>query len=280
MWIVAVSDFTTTNWAWNTIWEWWLKLKKSFLVTQEMKDEVWGITSYHDFIGKYKTVKWELHKKYINWKKFLNNIEKELKLKYHWKSDPVEYLLYLYSIKTEWLSVADIEIRVGHLWYWKHDETFRRFFVDILWWALRESNDRTEHNLKKARATKNTNWFIGLNDTRQDDAIENFKIAFQNILDLKENELDFITEDIIIDNNEMNKLRFKRDKILYLLSKIFNLKIIVVIQKIILINEGWVWHGAIAKWFQKIIDDIWYGQYFKISKSDIRHIINKNESII
>lgn len=238
-------------------------LNNEQIVYEDIVKGINWIRSTEEFIESYKTKKWTIHKKYQHRLEFLYRIKRNIQETSQWSIDPIKYLAYLYY--AEWYSVNDIHRKFCELWEYENDETLRKFLVNILFWKLREANDRTETSKRKSITSKNVFAILEANKSKQEEA----KLWAKKIL-----------RDIIgswfereISQEYIDSLSTKKEKILYVLKFIFvrnDKEIIDIIKRINSFNK--YWYSAIALALQELLveRDI---KGFVISKHDIRHII-------
>lgn len=281
MWIELYSEypFTKTLWVPGSINKTWhLKIKDDF---------VW-IKSLDEFKRKYRNKKGRINWHYNTWADFLENFWNHLLSKYWTEIDPIEYLIYLYWDKKEWISYVEIHKRYCYMGNYQNVETFRRFLVNILWWKLRDWNDRTESSKKKSEKSKNTSWFTENNNNKALIAQENFNKALLLTLEWSKNEISNIWFDLIIYKSKWVKEKWKKiqwskkEQNIYLVSIIIWRKESNAIDILRSINQI-SWHWAIAKglneemkkkWLDIEMLKRWIDDPF-LSKGDIRRIVEQ-----
>lgn len=259
--IIAYHSHTWTNWAIDWFSDWTTIIKKTFEITNQMKNEIWWIQKYWDFLNQYW---WNWH--YKTWEDFLKNLIKEFHLKKIHKTDPIEYLIYLYSINWEWLPINEIYNRVKDKINSNiHIETFRRFLVNILWWNLRDSLDRSEYSEKKRIKNKNISWFDQENNKKHKTAQLLFSTKINTLLTKTK-------QDNIFSIKTFNSFKRKKERNIYLISILLWINTNEVVNYIIELNSV-SWYNTIAIWLNKISTEKWI--LIELTRHDIRRIVNK-----
>lgn len=252
-----VNDFTWTTW--------YLDIIRTLEI--EFPDNFSWIQSLIEFKHKYSKKNWKIDWHYNTWLEFLNSLKQHLEGIYNNNVDPIKYLYFLYSEDYEWLSINDIHRRVWSIWQYQNKDTLRRFLKNILGWELRESNERTAIEIKKAKASKNMNWLKKNNEQKRTEAQKVFKTKILEIIEI--NELSFSKEKYI-------SIISKREKNIYLIAILLWIYEWEVLDKIRLLNEV-CWYRTIAEWLTQISNE----KLIKITitKDDIKNLGLKAKSI-
>jgi hypothetical protein len=261
--IIVNHNITQTPWAIDSVMENSSTIKKSFFVSDLMKKELWWIKSYEEYIRIYLT-NWH----YKKWTKFLKELESKLIEKNYINKDPIEYLIYLYSKNWEGLPINEIFNRTYYLFKEIiHNDTFRKFFSNILKWDLRDATERTDFSKRKAITSKNTISIKNENNLRQKKAQELFIKQINEILKQKNIKKD----NKLFSKIHYDSIKFKKEKNIYLISILLSTEKTNVILKIKELNEI-SWYKVIARWLNNISKEKWIN--IELTNNDIRHLIN------
>ena len=183
------------------------------------KEDLW-ITDMYAFTRNNTNKKWELKKSLFRSKELISKIIIYLDENYSNKIDPIQYLKHLYYNEENWFSVDVIANRFDHDIRHLYD-----FLNEILWWELRDKNERTETWIKRGNKSLNTTWLTKNRNKKSNNALAKFNNELTFILENDDDNNDDIKSNYEFNIEEYNKIDWKYRKIIYLMSIVLNFDI-------------------------------------------------------
>lgn len=203
----------------------WINNEESLLVSKkclyidQIEKEEWWITDMGTFIQIYKNKDWVINNYFTRTKELFEKIDIYLKETYFNEIDEIKYLNYLYYNEKTWFSVDAIAKRLGHDVDHLYD-----FLTKILWWKLRDKNERTETWIKRRITSNNIIWLVKNRKNISVIALKKYNTELLSILE--ENvKIGYNLNSNKFNLEEYNKIGWKHRKIIYLMSIKLNIDI-------------------------------------------------------
>ncbi len=237
------------------------RIVNTFDISHHVVEKSKWIIHYTDFIHQYTTKNWKIHWQYTQWKDYLDNLSRELNLKYEWKIDPIIFLLKLY--KQDELSVNEIHKRYSHIFRCDISR-LHNFLSNTLDWDMRNWNEGTEISNKKRDFSE----LKRINNIALEEKRNNISKNVENILsNLKK--WNTVTK------SKINDLRTKKEKIIHLLALSFKISPANVYILIQTLHNHNFWYDSISIYMQEQIEDIELNEEIEVTKYNIRNILTK-----
>lgn len=238
---VIWENFSWTEWLWD------LKIffDKNYVrknLPRYADKLIWDwFKNYGDYLSYYNS--WDKR-----WKMFLkkriDSLARNLKEKYNYDIDPIEYLIYLYYI--EELSIVDIFKRVKNLgMIYKNESSLEKTFKLAFGWSLRTVSWGKITARKKEVSWQTTKF----QEVYQETLNKKYKKIEDYIQEFKKDKFDPIIEKKF-DRNYFENLNNSSRKFLYLIDYIFWLKDVDVIN----IVNLWLWVRGVSTFFNENIE--------------------------